>query len=163
MEPVASRPVIPETYGVPSGTDGLLPWSYVVGRLTESKHYWLATATPGAVPHTRPVDGFWLDGRLYFSGSPETSWRRNLKQNPAACLNLEDGEQAVILHGSVSELRLDRALAVRLAEMSNAKYGFGQTAEDYEGQEALVFEPEVVHAWQVLYEDATRWRFRAEP
>ena len=36
MEPVASRPRVPEDYGVPTTTEGLLPWSHVVERLTAS-------------------------------------------------------------------------------------------------------------------------------
>ena len=164
MEPVASRPLIPEDYGVAEDSRGLLPWSYVVDRLTEAKHYWISTVTRGGAPHTRPVDGFWIDERLYFGGGPKVGWRRNLERNPNACVNLEDGEQAVILHGTVKVVRADPALAERLAEMSNEKYELsqGQTPEDYEGQEVLVFEPSVAFAWKVFFEDATRWRFRPE-
>ena len=164
MEPVASRPRIPGDYGVPADSESLLPWSYVAGRLTESKHYWISTVTRGGAPHTRPIDGFWLDDRLYFGGGPKVGWRRNLERNPRACVNLEDGEHAVILHGTVTVIRSDRALAERLAEMSNEKYelGQGQSPEDYEGQEVLVFEPSVAFAWKVFFEDATRWRFRPE-
>jgi len=162
MEPSADRPRIPEDYGVPSDAEGLLPWSYVVERLTESKHYWLSTVTPSGAPHTRPIDGFWLDGRLYFGGGPDVAWVRNLQRNPAACLNLEDAAQAVILHGNVREVRADRALAARLAETSNAKYpDFELSPEDYDGEGVLVFEPEVAFAWKLLYEDATRFRFGA--
>ena len=163
MEPVATRPRLPEEYGVPTDTETLLPWSYVDGRLAEAKHYWLSTVTPGGAPHTRPIDGFWLDGRLYFGGGAEVGWRRNLERNPRACVNLEDGEQAVILHGTVSVERSDRALAERLFEMSRAKYdeSHGQSADDYEGQDVLVFEPSVAFGWKVFFEDATRWRFGA--
>ena len=73
MEPVADRPRIPEDYGIPTDTEGLLPWSYVAGRLADAKHYWLSTVTPSGAPHTRPVDGFWLDGRLYFGGGAEVA------------------------------------------------------------------------------------------
>lgn len=162
MDPVASRPGVPEDYGVPAHAEELLPWAYVVERLTESKRYWLSTVTPDGAPHTRPVDGFWLDDRLYFDGSPGSRWRRNLQEDPRACLNLEDGEHAVILHGAVSTVRLDRSLAVRLIGICNEKYGLEQSLEEWEGQESLVFEPSVAFAWRVFYEDATRWRFRPE-
>lgn len=163
MEPVASRPRFPEEYGVPADTERLLPWSYVDDRLAEAKHYWLSTVTPSGAPHTRPIDGFWLDGRLYFGGGSEAGWRRNLEQNFRACVNLEDGEKAVILHGTVTVMRTDRALAERLFEMSRAKYdeSHGQSVDDYEGQDVLVFEPDVAYAWKVFFEDATRWRFGA--
>ena len=162
MEPEASRPHIPEDYGVPADVDGLLPWSYVIERVTVSKHYWLSTVTPGGAPHTRPIDGFWFDDRLYFMGDPGSRWFRNLTENPEACLNLEDGEQAVILHGRVSRVITERALAVRLAQLAGEKYGFDQSPDLYEGVEMLVFEPTVSFAWKLLYEDATRWRFQSE-
>ena len=76
-------------------------------------------------------------------------------------MNLEDGEKAVILHGTVTVMRTDRVLAERLFDMSRAKYdeSHGQSAEDYEGQDVLVFEADVAFAWKVFFEDATRWRF----
>ena len=83
-------------------------------------------------------------------------------QNPAACLNLEDGEQAVILHGRVTRVITDHALAVRFAETSKEKYGFDQSPDLYEGEEMLLFEPSVAFAWKLLYEDATRWRCQPE-
>ena len=161
MEPVAARPQLPEDYGVPEDVEGLLPWSYVAERLADARHFWLSTVTPSGAPHTRPIDGFWLDDRLYFGGGSEAAWRRNLERNPRACVNLEDGERAVILHGTVSVMLSDRALAERLFEMSRAKYdeSQSQSPDDYEGKDVLVFEPSVAFAWKVFFEDATRWRF----
>ena len=79
-------------------------------------------------------------------------------------MNLEDGEQAVILHGSVTVMRSDRALAEQLFAMSRAKYeeSRSQSVDDYEGQDVLVFEPSVAFGWRVFFEDATRWHFTAE-
>ena len=83
-------------------------------------------------------------------------------QKSAACLNLENGEQAVILHGRVTRVITDHALAVRFAETSKEKYGFDQSPDLYEGEEMLLFESSVAFAWKLLYEDATRWRFQPE-
>ena len=88
MEPVATRPRLPEDYGVPTDTEGLLSWSHVDRRLTEAKHYWLSTVTPDGAPHTRPIDGFWLDGRLYFGGgcrgslAPQSQWESQGMREP---------------------------------------------------------------------------------
>jgi hypothetical protein len=82
------------------------------------------------------------------------------RKHPSASINLEDGEQAVILQGEVHEVRPGRDLAIRLDGASNDRYGFGQKPADYEGAAMMEFIPEVVLAWQVLYRDATRWRFR---
>lgn len=158
MRTIAGRPEIPEVYiGSEGWRGGLLPWSYVEERLSAAKHYWLATVTPKGLPYTRPIDGFWLDDKLFFGGSESARWRRNLADNPGACVNLEDGWQAVILHGEVETVRPDHALAVRLAEASNEKYDYAQKLEDYEGVEILMFKPRVVIAWKTLYEDATRF------
>ena len=63
-----------------------------------------------------------------------------------------------IPEGEVRVLRPDRSLAERLAGASNEKYGQDQKAADYEADEIVEFRPNVALAWNVLYEDATRWR-----
>ena len=100
----------------------------------------------------------WIDRRLYFGGSPGSQWCRNLATTPSACLNLSDeGDRAVILHGRVSKTKPDAELAVRLADVSNAKYAYGQTAANYENLELFVFAPRTVYAWTAINKDATRW------
>jgi hypothetical protein len=110
-------------------------------------------------PHPRPIDGMWIDQKLYFGGDPESKWQRNLASNQAAAVHLENPERAVIAEGAVSLLRPDRALAERLVAASNEKYHMGQQVEDYEGQDLSVFTASVVFAWDTLYEDATRFAF----
>ncbi|HVS65435.1 MAG TPA: pyridoxamine 5'-phosphate oxidase family protein [Thermoanaerobaculia bacterium] len=153
----ASRPRIPEVYGVPRDEKNLLPWSHVVERMTGSQRYWLSTVDAQARPHTRPVDGLWIEDALYFGGSEESRWRRNLAANPSVCVNLEDGEQAVILHGQVEVHASGAEESGRLAAASNEKYGYGQSRKDYEGKELLLLRPRVVLAWTLLYRDATRF------
>ena len=126
--------------------------------MTQAKHYWLATVTPSGTPHARPFDGMWVNDRLYFGGSPESKWWRNLANNPAASVHLEDAERAIILEGSAHLVRPDAALADQLVVASNAKYDMGQKREHYEGQEIVEFTPRKAFGWKVLYEDATRWR-----
>lgn len=155
MNPKPMRPIISKEYGVPENTDNLLPWSYVETRMTAAEHYWLSTVAPDHLPHTRPIDGMWLHDGLYFGGSVQSRWRKNLLTNPNVCVNLEDGEKAVILHGVVEFLQPEEALVNAIVEASNAKYGHDQTASDY--KEVLYFTPRVVWAWQLLYEDATKW------
>ena len=161
MQTIASRPAIPEVYvGSEGWRAGLLPWSYVEERLTAAKHYWLSTVTPKGLPYTRPIDGFWLDDKLFFGGSEEARWRRNLANNPGASIKREDCWQAVIAQGEVEIVQPDHPLAVRLAEASNEKYDYGQKPEDYEGVGISMFKPRVVVAWKTLYEDATRFDCR---
>jgi Pyridoxamine 5'-phosphate oxidase len=156
--PTASRPRLPKEYGVSSGTKGLLPWSHVTDRMTRAQHYWIATVSPDGRPHATPVDGVWLDDRLYFGGSPQTRRQRNLAHNAAVCVHLESGSDVVILHGDAHPERPDRPLAVRLAGASAQKYGYSQTPEQYEQSDVHVFRPRVAFAWTHLPKDATRWQ-----
>ena len=163
--PAARRPHSPgQAYGVPQAQQGLLPWSHVSERMAQARHYWICTVSPDGWPHATPVDGIWLDGRLYFGGSPETRRHRNLLVNPAACIHLESGADVVILHGQAREFRApDRALALRLSAASAEKYGYGPQPEAYETAAGMyVFRPQVVFAWKALPKDVTRWDFPAE-
>jgi nitroimidazol reductase NimA-like FMN-containing flavoprotein (pyridoxamine 5'-phosphate oxidase superfamily) len=160
--PVASRPRLPREYGVSQNTKGLLSWSHVSDRMMKAQHYWICTVSPQGRPHATPVDGLWLDDRLYFGGSAETRRQRYLAANPNVCVHLESASDVVILEGEAHARRTDHALAVRLAEASARKYGYAQTPEDYEKTVVHVFRPRVVFAWTNLPKDATRWRVPGE-
>jgi hypothetical protein len=160
--PRASRPQLPPEYGVSRNPKGLLPWAHVTTRLARSLHYWVCTVGPGGRPHATPVDGLWLDDRLYFGGSPRTRRQRNLAANPEACVHLESGSDVVILHGEVHAERPDRSLAKRLAQGSVDKYGYAPRVEDYEANDVQVFRPRVAFAWTHFPKDATRWHVRDE-
>jgi nitroimidazol reductase NimA-like FMN-containing flavoprotein (pyridoxamine 5'-phosphate oxidase superfamily) len=155
--PSASRPRIPG-YGIPKDRKGLLPWSHVAERMTQAMHYWVSTAGPGARPHATPVDGLWLDDRLYFGGSQQTRRHRNLLANPAVSVHLESGTDVIILEGDALELREpDRDLTTRLSKASAEKYGYGPKPEDYAKGGVFVLHPRVVFAWKQFPKDATRW------
>lgn len=158
--PAAGRPHIPG-YGIPDDAKGLLAWSHVAERMSSARHYWVCTVDPDGRPHATPVDGLWLDDRLYFGGRPDTRRNRNLAANPAACIHLESGADVVILHGDARELRApEHALCVRLAEASRAKYGYGPKPEEYAKTPGIfVFRPRKVLAWKQFPKDATRWQW----
>jgi nitroimidazol reductase NimA-like FMN-containing flavoprotein (pyridoxamine 5'-phosphate oxidase superfamily) len=159
--PVARRPPSPgKAYGVPKDQKGLLPWSHVVERMTQAQHYWVCTVSAQGRPHATPVDGIWLDDRLYFSGSPDTRRHRNLAENSSVCIHLESTSDVVILHGEAHEFRApDRDLALRLSQASQQKYGYEPKPADYENSTGMycVFKPQVVYAWKALLKDVTRW------
>jgi hypothetical protein len=155
-----SRPQIPAVYGIPKHNQGLLPWAHVSERMAQARVYWIITVDPSCRPHATPVDGLWLDDRLFLGGSQETRRNRNLVQNPTACVHLESGSDVVILYGEVEELGGEnRELAQRLADASNTKYGYGIKAEDYLVGGTFAFTPRKVIAWKSLFKDATRWQF----
>jgi hypothetical protein len=156
-----SRPRMPAEYGVPKDKKDLLPWSYVSERMAKALHYWICTVTPDARPHATPVDGLWLDDRLYFGGSPDSRWMRNLATNPALDVHLESATELLILRGNALELKSpERSLTASLSKASAEKYGFGPKPEQYEAGGVYVFRPRVVLAWKHFPKDATRWQFR---
>jgi nitroimidazol reductase NimA-like FMN-containing flavoprotein (pyridoxamine 5'-phosphate oxidase superfamily) len=157
VEPQASRPDI-EGYGIPKSNKDLLPWSHVEERMAAARVYWISTVSPDQRPHATPVDGLWLDGQLYFGGSPQTRRNRNLGENPAVCVHLESGSDVVILHGDARELvNPERDLTLRLVEASGQKYGYAPKPEDYSAGGVYAFRPQVVFAWKQFPNDVTRW------
>ena len=122
--------------------------------------YWVSSVDDEGRPHSTPVDGMWIDGRLYFGGSPTTRRNRNLVANPAACVHLEEAMDVVILHGDARELRdVSRDLSQRVIAVSKAKYGFAPPVEDLGAGGVFEFEPRLVFAWKDFTKDATRFRF----
>lgn len=157
--PVASRPQIPAEYGVPKNNKGLLPWSHVTDRMAKAMHYWICTVGRENRPHVTPVDGLWLEDKLYFAGSPRTRRNRDLAENPAVSIHLDSSDDVVILHGDTQLHMPDHALAVQLSKASAEKYGYAPSPEDYEASGVHVFRPRLVFAWKQFPKDVTRWRF----
>jgi hypothetical protein len=158
MNANVGRPRMPKDYRVPKDDKGLLPWSYIVERMSRAKHYWICTVTPDESPHATPVDGLWLQDTLYFGGSPETRWQRNLAGNPAISVHLENALEVVIMRGEAKQAVINAALAEKLSRASTEKYGFAPKPEDYRKGGVYVFRPHIVLAWKQFPKDATRWK-----
>lgn len=154
--PIISRVRLPAVYGAPQDSP-LLDWPSVEQRLTEAPRYWISTADAPGAPISRPVDGNWMRGALYFGGDPKTRWRRNLATNPQACVTLESGESPIILEGSVETVLPDEELAGLLAQSAQAKYGWGSV--EWFRQETCVFRPRKAMTWSGVFEHATRFTF----
>ena len=153
-----SRPKIPAEYGIPKNNKGLLPWSHITERMTRAMHYWVCTVDPKCHPHVTPVDGLWLDDKLYFGGSPQTLRNRNLDKNTAVSVHLDSSEDVIILQGEAHLQNPDHILAVQLSKASGEKYGYAPRPEDYETSGVHVFRPQVVFAWKQFPKDVTRWQ-----
>lgn len=165
--PQRSRPRFPAGYGVPDTDEGLLEWSTVEQRLEAAEHYWLSSVRPDGRPHTIPRWGVWVDQRFYYDGAPTTRHARNLEQNPACTLNLENGKEAVILEGRSEASRADADdLGTRLAK-AFGKYhamGYEPGPDSWAGEEGgglRVFTPVTAMAWFTFPTDATRFTFNA--
>lgn len=158
-DPTPGRPYIPG-YGIPKTNKGMLPWSHVCERMESAHIYWIGTTDPEGRPRATPVDGIWLENRLYFGGAPRTRRARDLAANPAVVVHLESGSDVVILQGQAHQLQAsDRALTTRLADASAAKYGYKPSPDQFERGGVYEVRPEVVFAWKQFPKDATRWRF----
>lgn len=162
-QPIAERPYMPEGYGLPDNNDGLLPWSYVVERMTQSPNYWICSVRPDGRPHSAPVWAAWVDDVLYYDGAPNTIHNRNVAANPNVSVHLEDGGKAVILEGVVSAISTpDRALAEKIAAGYRAKYasmGYDPKPDQWDAGGLYAITPSRVIAWTSFPKDCTRWRF----
>ena len=155
---------MPDGYGVPSTTAGLLEWAAVEERLRAAKHYWLSTVRPDQTPHSVPRWGVWVDGRFYYDGATATRHVRNLERNPACTLTLESGTEVVIVEGrSVATSAEPDDLGARLAA-AFAKYhpDYAPDAGSWAGADGgglRVLTPRRAMAWFAFPADCTRFTF----
>ena len=158
-EPKASRPWMPNGYGVPETLEGLLPYDHVRARMAAARNYWVASVNPNGTPHARPVWGGWIDDRLYLEGSPETRTMRNITERGYASVNLDDGDQVVIVEGPIEVVeKMEPAIFARLADQMGEKYkAQGYRPETGDGMRKLT--PKKAFAWVKFPGDATRWTF----
>jgi general stress protein 26 len=157
-DPQPSRPYLPEGYGVPKTLKGTLQWSKAREALEEAKVYWVCTVRPDGRPHARPVWGMWVGERLYFDGSPETVWVRNLTSNPAVEVHIEQGGLVVILEGIAEHTKPEPSIAKHVADVSATKYDY--RPDTINGVYAV--RPIVAYAWYESLKSATRWRFNED-
>ncbi len=163
--PTVDRPDVPEGYGLPEGSDGLLTWAEVETRLRAAHHYWLSSVRPDGTPHAVPRWGVWLDGRFWYDGAPTTRHTRNVEQNPAVTLTLESGTEVVIVEGdSVATRAEPDPLGARLSE-AFTKYqasGYAPGPDAWAGVDGgglRVITPRRAMAWFSFPTDCTRFRF----
>ena len=166
VEPERGRPAMPKDYGVPEGDEGALDWGWAVERLTAARTYWFGTTRPDGRPHAMPAWAVWLDGLLYFEGSPETRRARNVAANPAIVVHLESGDEVVIVEGEAHPAgRPARAVAERLAAAFTAKYAeshdYKPAPDQWDSGGLWTVRPRVAFGWTAFPKDVTRWRFPA--
>jgi hypothetical protein len=159
------RPEMPPGYGIPDSSEGLLSWDEVEAKLVDADQYWLATTRPDGRPHVVPRWGVWLDGGLFYDGSPATVHVGNLQENAACNLHLEDGMQVVIVEGSSGPTHSPGLeLGSRIAAAMSQKYGpkgYSPEPDAWEGEAAgglCRFVPEKALAWFDFPNDVTRFR-----
>jgi len=157
-EPVVEKPDIPAEYGNPTER---LEWADVERKIADAPVYWIASTRPDGRPHVIPRDGTWLDGGLHYGGSPQTVHYRNITQNPNIVVHVGDGMEAIMVEGAVEIEKPSKEFAQRLADASFAKYPqYGRMDPKMYLGGVSVLRPKRVLAWTVLFENATRFRFK---
>lgn len=161
-EPVAVSLPLPRDYGKATKP---MAWSEADRLLTDARVYWISTTRPDGRPHVVPSDGIWLDGALYFGGSPDTVHMRNVRETGHAAAHVGDGlSAAVIVEGPVADETPQRDVAERLAEANNTKYaeyGMTMNAENYLKRGVTALRARRVLAWTRFPENATRFVFES--
>jgi nitroimidazol reductase NimA-like FMN-containing flavoprotein (pyridoxamine 5'-phosphate oxidase superfamily) len=158
-EPRVEQLKLPKEYGDPKKK---LAWTDVVSDLEAATVYWVASTRPDGRPHIVPRDGIWLDDTWYYAGSPKTVHNRNLETNAAVTMHIGDGMKAIIVEGDAEIVKTDQDTAERLAKINNTKYahyGMNSKPEDYTTRGILALKAKRVIAWNLLFEDATRFTF----
>ena len=134
-------------------------WEYVAAQLTEAKNYWLCSVRPDGRPHCVPRWAVYLDGKIYYDGSPETRHARNIVENPHVSLHLESGSRAIILEGTSQPAGKPSAeLAGRLSAAYKAKYaadGYAPEPDQWD-QEWIYMFSRHVNAWPGRFSPKTR-------
>jgi nitroimidazol reductase NimA-like FMN-containing flavoprotein (pyridoxamine 5'-phosphate oxidase superfamily) len=141
----------------------LLAWSWAESRLVASRNYWIASVTAEGSPHARPVWGVWTNDRFYFSSGSRI--RANLERDAAVSVNLESGDDCVIVEGTATLVH-DAAVAQGVASEYNRKYHWEMEPNPGEFFEVR---PRVVFGWlcdgsgldggALFSRTATRWVF----
>jgi nitroimidazol reductase NimA-like FMN-containing flavoprotein (pyridoxamine 5'-phosphate oxidase superfamily) len=160
IDDIRERPILPEDYEAPSDQEGMIAWEWVVEQLEKARNYWICTVRPDGRPHAVPIWAVWVDGTLYFDGHPQTRWARNLAENPALTIHLENGNQVVILEGMMRSIPgLDRERAEIIVAAFAAKYAYPPEVEHLVKNGLFTLRMSVAFAWTSFPKTVTRWRF----
>jgi len=161
LNPKITRPDLPKGYV--DKPISILTWQEVDARLVEALHYWICSVRPNQHPHVVPRWAVWVNGRLYYDGSPETRHAKNIFKNPNVSVNLESGAEAVIVYGTARAVpQPEPALADKLSKEYRRKYEIlGYAPDPTQWDQGGLFEivPTTALAWTKFFENPTRFSF----
>ena len=164
MEPTKiTRPKFPKGYV--DKPVSYLTWDWVATRLTESLNYWLCSVRPDGRPHVIPRWAVFVDGKIYYDGSPETRHNRNIELNPNISVHLENGTEAIMLEGtSQSAGKPTPELGKKLSEQYKKyrEFGYAPKPNSWDEGGLYVFTPHQCIAWSKFNEDPTKFIFETE-
>jgi nitroimidazol reductase NimA-like FMN-containing flavoprotein (pyridoxamine 5'-phosphate oxidase superfamily) len=79
-------------------------WSDVVARFDAARNAWLGTVDPAGAPHAVPIWTASVDDVLYVFGERRSVKFRNIVANPRVVVNLESGDEVVIVRGTAYDV-----------------------------------------------------------
>jgi hypothetical protein len=138
-------------------------WNWVATQLTESKNYWLCSVRPDGRPHAIPRWAVFIEGNLYYDGSPETRHAKNTESNPHIAVHLESGDQAIMLEGTTAPAgNPTPELDSKLVEAYRKKYavhGYSPNPHQWDEGGLYVFTPKQCITWTTFNVDPTKFIF----
>ena len=155
--PDPERPQMPDSFGFSIEDYPFEPmsWQWVTEQLQTARNYWVATTRPSGRPHSVPVWGVWVDDAFHFATDLKGVTARNLIENPESVVNLESGDEVVILEGRF-ELH-DSTPSIQAA--FSAKYDMPWGAEETIPVFTLSIKKALAWTEADFPSTATRWRF----
>jgi hypothetical protein len=139
-----------------------LTWDWVSAQLTEAKHYLICSVRPDGRPHVVPRWCVYVDGKIYYDGSPETRHAINIRSNPNVTVHLENGWEAVILEGtSKMAEKPSPELGKKLSQSYKKykEYGYTPVLSLRDEGGLFVFTPRQCIAWSKFNENPTKFIF----
>ena len=79
-----------------------ISWATVSARLSGALIYWIAVVDRRGAPRTFPRWGVVVNDALYFYVDGATGVALDLRRNPRIAINLEDGENVVLVRGTAN-------------------------------------------------------------
>jgi len=161
--PKITRPKFPKGYV--DNPASYLTWDWVAEQLTASKHYWLCSVRPNGRPHVVPRWCVYVDGKIYYDGSPETRHARNIESNPNVSVHLESGSEAIILEGTAAPAGKPAPELGKRLSQAYRKYkemGYAPKPDSWDDGGLFVFTPRQCIAWSNFTQDPTKFVFEEE-
>jgi hypothetical protein len=82
----------------------VVTWGEVVARFDAARNAWIGSVDPAGAPHAVPIWTASVDEVLYVFGERRSVKFRNIAANPHVVVNLESGDEVVIVRGSAYDI-----------------------------------------------------------
>jgi PPOX class probable F420-dependent enzyme len=112
---------------------GFIPWRKIDLPLRSQRSIWISTTKPDGRPHAVPVWYYWDGTSIYFTTPRSSQKARNLAQQPWVVVHAGDGDDVIILEGSV-EIVTNRDELEQVNQAYMEKY-----VDPHSGAQATIF------------------------